>query len=44
VFYLPLDKLIDRPREGDASSNPVRPSVTVEAEPTPADGRARVER
>lgn len=44
MFYLPLDKLVDRPREADASSIPVRPTVTVEAEPAPADGRARVER
>lgn len=44
MFYLPLDKLVDRPREADSSSIPVRPTVTVEAEPAPADARSRVER
>ncbi len=44
MFYLPLDKLIDRPRETDGNSIPVRPSVTVEAEPAQPDARARVER
>jgi len=44
ILYLPLDKLIER-REGEGNAANMRPSVTVEAEPTTApDGRQRVER
>jgi modulator of FtsH protease HflK len=45
MLYLPLDKLIDRGRDADASSVTVRPSVTVEPDSTSgADSRTRVER
>jgi membrane protease subunit HflK len=44
MFYLPLDKLVDRPRESENGSIPVRPTVTVEAEAAQSDSRARVER
>ena len=45
MIYLPLDKLVERARDSDASSATLRPSVTVEPESTPAaDGRQRVER
>jgi membrane protease subunit HflK len=43
MLYLPLDKLVERSRDGD-SSIPVRPTVTVEPESSTSDGRARVER
>jgi hypothetical protein len=43
MLYLPLDKLVERSRESDASTS-VRPSVTVEPEPSTSDARARVER
>ncbi|SRR5688500_8826156 len=44
MLYLPLDKLVDRARDGDGSIS-VRPSVSVEAEPTPStDSRTRAER
>jgi membrane protease subunit HflK len=45
MLYLPLDKLVERGREGDNTGATMRPSVTVEAEPSsPADARQRVER
>ena len=47
MIYLPLDKLVDRPRDQDsgASSTTIRPSVTVEPAPSePSDGRQRGER
>jgi membrane protease subunit HflK len=44
MFYLPLDKLVDRPRDTEGNPIPVRPTVTVEAEPATPDSRARVER
>jgi membrane protease subunit HflK len=44
MIYLPLDKLVERGREGDNAVT-VRPSVTVEADPgSAADARQRVER
>jgi membrane protease subunit HflK len=44
MLYLPLDKLVERSREADGSIS-VRPSVSVEAEPTPSiDSRQRAER
>lgn len=44
MLYLPLDKLIDR-RDSDGNTVTVRPSVTVDAEPSAVpDGRQRVER
>jgi modulator of FtsH protease HflK len=44
MFYLPLDKLIDRSRDPESGTITVRPTVTVEPEPAPADSRGRVER
>jgi len=44
MFYLPLDKLVDRARDADGQPIPVRPTVTVEEQPAPADSRSRVER
>jgi membrane protease subunit HflK len=44
MFYLPLDKLVDRARDSDGSPLPVRPTVTVEEQPSSTDARARVER
>jgi modulator of FtsH protease HflK len=45
VLYLPLDKLMERSRtDSDGGSITVRPPITVEAEPTTADPRQRVER
>jgi membrane protease subunit HflK len=44
VFYLPLDKLVDRSRDADGASIPVRPTVTVEEQPASSDSRSRVER
>ena len=44
MFYLPLDKLIDRSRDAESGTITVRPTVTVEPEPAPADSRGRVER
>ncbi|HTU66735.1 MAG TPA: FtsH protease activity modulator HflK [Steroidobacteraceae bacterium] len=43
MFYLPLDKLVDRARDSDSAGIPVRPTVTVEEQPS-TDSRARVER
>jgi membrane protease subunit HflK len=44
MLYLPLDKLVERTRDSDGSIS-VRPSVSVEAEPTPStDSRTRAER
>jgi membrane protease subunit HflK len=45
MFYLPLDKLVERPRDStDSSAMPVRPTVTVEEQTPPSDPRARAER
>lgn len=45
MFYLPLDKLVDRSRgDTDSTNLPVRPTVTVEEQPAQPDSRARVER
>ena len=44
MLYLPLDKLVERSREGDSSSIPVRPTVTVEEQQATSDARSRVER
>ena len=45
MFYLPLDKLVDRARDADSSGSiPVRPTVTVEEQPPSTDSRSRVER
>ena len=44
MLYLPLDKLVERSREGDSSSVPVRPTVTVEEQQAASDARSRVER
>jgi len=44
MFYLPLDKLVDRSRDADGASIPVRPTVTVEEQPASSDSRSRVER
>lgn len=45
MIYLPLDKLVDRSREGDGGSVTVRPSVTVEPDSgATGDTRQRVER
>ena len=44
MFYLPLDKLVDRSRDPESGTITVRPTVTVEPEPAAADSRGRVER
>jgi len=44
MFYLPLDKLVDRARDADGQPITVRPTVTVEEQPAPSDPRTRVER
>jgi len=45
LLYLPLDKLTERSRDGDAAAGTMRPSVTVEPETsTVNDARQRVER
>jgi modulator of FtsH protease HflK len=44
MIYLPLDKLVERSRDSDGSTIPVRPTVTVEEQPASSDARARVER
>jgi len=45
LLYLPLDKLTERSRDADAAAGTMRPSVTVEPEPsTVNDARQRVER
>jgi membrane protease subunit HflK len=45
MIYLPLDKLMERARDADGNAVAGRPSVSVEAEPTPAtDTRQRVDR
>jgi modulator of FtsH protease HflK len=44
MLYLPLDKLVDRARDSDGNTIPVRPTVTVEEQPAPTDARNRVER
>ena len=45
LLYLPLDKLTERSRDGDAAAGTLRPSVTVEPDTsTTTDSRQRVER
>jgi membrane protease subunit HflK len=44
MFYLPLDKLVERARDADGSPIPVRPTVTVEEQPAQSDPRGRAER
>jgi modulator of FtsH protease HflK len=44
MLYLPLDKLVERSRDADGSAIPVRPTVTVEEQPSTSDPRGRVER
>jgi membrane protease subunit HflK len=45
MFYLPLDKLTERGREGDTSSGGARPTVTIEPESSGSqDSRQRAER
>ena len=44
MLYLPLDKLVDRSRDADGNVISVRPTVTVEEQPSTSDSRARVER
>jgi membrane protease subunit HflK len=44
MFYLPLDKLVERSRDSDGNPIPVRPTVTVEEQPPQSDSRTRVER
>lgn len=44
MFYLPLDKLVERARDADGSPIPVRPTVTVEEQPAQSDPRSRAER
>jgi membrane protease subunit HflK len=44
VLYLPLDKLVERSRDGDSNTVTVRPPVNVDSDPGSSDGRQRVER
>jgi membrane protease subunit HflK len=44
VLYLPLDKLTERSRDGDANTVTVRPPVNVDSDSGASDGRQRVER
>jgi membrane protease subunit HflK len=44
MIYLPLDKLIERNRDGDANTVTVRPPVSVDGDSSSSDSRQRVER
>jgi membrane protease subunit HflK len=45
MLYLPLDKLVERSREGEGTGTTSRSSITVESEPSATvDSRQRVER
>jgi modulator of FtsH protease HflK len=44
MIYLPLDKMLERRSDSESGSVTVRPPITVEAEPSNADPRQRVER